>query len=156
MARLRWRGPDHVHVRPAEITAPPRTHAPPDQTKFRSDHQPTISLSRLSLPLTLDTQPRHRPMRLSQLLPLLTAVLPLALAVPRGQIPLGYLGGVSVSETETNGRAGWGTEWATQGGQDGEVVEHVEASTVGYLSKWSSEVKRDFIQALRENRADEW
>lgn len=40
--------------------------------------------------------------------------------------------------------------------QAGQAGGHVEASTVGYLSKWSSSVKNEFIQALRENDADEW
>jgi hypothetical protein len=87
-------------------------------------------------------------MRPKQLISLLLAAVPLSWAAPRGQIPLTYLGPASGSSPSL--RLGTGA------GEGGEAVEHVSASTVGYLSKWSSKVKNQFIEALRENEAEEW
>jgi len=80
-----------------------------------------------------------------KLAPLLLAVLPVAWCAPRGQIPLASLTAPGVGQGSESGPA-----------RGVELVEHAEANTVGSLSKWSSKVKNDFINDLRNNNATQW
>lgn len=67
---------------------------------------------------------------------LLLAGLDSVLCMPRGQVPFSQLQLVRESSAQT--------------------VEAVNVNAVGYLSRWSSQTKTDFITDLRNNQAEDW